>query len=188
VRQTCRSGQPASIRSWRSIGAAHMSRQSITLTKTHQRPRRRRRNRCARVGPAGGSCSFAVPKLEDQPRRSGRIVRLSPFRDRGLHFNASLSLTANREGGGCRRPHQSGQHPRPRQGRPLRPRRAKAGSLCASRELPARCRSNLSNLAASGPGRRSSRPRSMRAAARARRVPRLQDLGQVEPTADMSRA
>jgi len=59
--------------------------------------------------------------------QSGGFVRLSPLpRIADIHFNASLALKAIEAA--RRRPHQSGQHLRPPQGRDRRPRRQKPAS------------------------------------------------------------
>ena len=164
-------------------GGAPVVVQSMTLTTTHDVEATTAQ--IAALASAG--CEVvrcAVPKTEDAAALK-TIVRLSPLPViADIHFNASLALKAIEAGvaavrinpgniGGPDKVEQvvdggeEGRHPD-----------ADRRQLGLAAEAPARAR-------AAGPGRGARRggARGGRAA-RAARLPRLQDLGQVDPRAD----
>ena len=150
-------------------------------------PRRRSddgADRCAGVcgvrGSAGRPCraedADALPK----------IVRLSPIPViADIHFNASLALKAV-EGRCCCCTDQSRQHRRPGQGRAGREGGEAGGDPDADRrQLRLAAEASCCGPRAGRPGRGAGRggPRGGEAA-RGARLPRLQDLRQVEPRPD----
>ena len=156
----------------------------MTLTKTHDVPATTAQ--IAALASAG--CEIvrvAVPKIEDAEALR-EIVRFSPIPViADIHFNASLALRAIDAGVAAVRinPGNIGGPDKVAAGR--RGARRRPGSRCGSAPTPARCRSTSQELAQRGPGRGARRGRARGgAAAREPRLPRLQDLGQVEPRAD----
>ena len=164
-------------------GGAPVVVQSMTLTKTHDVPATTAQ--IAALASAG--CEIvrvAVPKLEDAEALP-LIVRFSPVpMIADIHFNASLALKAIEAGvaavrinpgniGGADKVAEvvdggeEGRHPD-----------ADRRQLRLAAEAPRGARPG-------GPGRGARRGRARGgAAAREARLPRLQDLGQVEPRAD----
>ena len=165
-------------------GGAPVVVQSMTLTKTHDVPATTAQ--IAALASAG--CEIvrvAVPKIEDADALP-RIVRFSPIPViADIHFNASLALKAIDAGvaavrinpgniGGPDKVEQVVQRGEDEAGIPMRIG-ANSGSLPK----------HLETLAQRGPGRGARRGGARGGApAREARLPRLQDLGQVEPRAD----
>ena len=164
-------------------GGAPVVVQSMTLTKTHDVPATTAQ--IAALASAG--CEIvrvAVPKLEDAEALP-RIVRFSPIPViADIHFNASLALKAIDAG-----VPPCGSTPATSAATTRSSQVVKAAKKAG---IPMRIGANsgslpkhLEDARAGGSGRGARRGRARGgAAARAARLPRLQDLRQVEPRAD----